>query len=271
MKGLKKFLKSSIVFLCSIIISISFSATTLAADSKTKSVQIPDPIVVTGQAGQTDKTTEPNKTNSNIKESKAVQSVSVPNGVGLTVTPDLNGIKVTVTNVGLDALDRVTVNVIATGASEQVYNYGSVPVGPKSHYFSAPMISCNMSYKVFASVIDGGSAATLYSTQATLSYTESQLSSMGWNKGTFSTYAQSVDYHFRAHASSVSASNIQQYLLSAANFKVRAVSGLSSTIRSYTQAPNFQYPTQGTKYVDSSTGEFIILNNSDKSIFTYGK
>lgn len=198
----------------------------------------------------------------------------IPNAIPITVTPRQNGtgVDVKVNNVGVDGLDSVTVTVKATGYSnsKSLTSYVPALVG-KNFAFDFPMIKCNTVYNVTIKVTDGGQSKTLYG-QGSLTYSETTLANANWNKGTFSSRAASMEYHFNKHGAEVSSNNIVSYLNKANSYRSEVISNINKGI-----ASRFYTITTGTgtipsrKYKNISDKRFIILSNSGYSIFSFGR
>ena len=183
---------------------------------------------------------------------------------------DGTGVNVIVSNLGVDGLDNVKIDVSATGYSTPKTKKGYIPalVG-KTFEFNIPMIKCNTKYNVLATVTDGGDVETIPAS-AEVYFSESNLANAHWNKGTKSSRAASLEYHFDKHGSEVGAKNIVYYLNYANYYRDEVLEDIKSfTMNKYTISPGTgSIPSK--KYTSRYTGEFIILANSDNSILSYG-
>lgn len=195
------------------------------------------------------------------------ENLRAPNGIPISVEPDENGVSVYVGNIGLDPLDHVTVSVHATGYSNgKVHDYGSVlPVIGASHYFSFPMIKCEMKYTVKVSVLDGGEGGEVISRDAKLVFEEDDLTE--WHKGKSKSLVKAVEKHFEKHGSEVNATNIPQYLRKAHEYKLEVQKA----------APDFKdyRVSDGTGEIPSKKYKSLIdkryiLVTYDWKIFSFG-
>ena len=111
---------------------------------------------------------------------------SLPNLVKLEPVGRLDGTGVDVlcTNFGVDGIDAVEVVVATTGYTNLRTQRSYVPafIG-KTFSFNIPMIKCNTTCKVSASAQDGSDIEILPAS-AHVVYTESNLASANWNRGT---------------------------------------------------------------------------------------
>lgn len=127
------------------------------------------------------------------------------------------------------------------------------------------MIKANTTYDVTVKIQDGGKSKTK-SGQAKLQYTESKLLGT-WHKGTFSSRAASLDYHFNKHKGEVpGTSNMIGYVNKARSYRSE-LSKSTSNIKITTGTGSI--PSK--KYKNLKDGRFIILTNSGREILSFGK
>lgn len=210
-------------------------------------------------------------TANNLEEGS--KSVRAPNGIPITVTArtDGTGVDVYVGNVGVDGLDSVKVTVTATGHSTPKSQTAYVPsVVGKKFAFSMPMLKSNTTYKATILVTDGSGVRTLTG-ESTINYNETTLSSAMWNKGTFSTRAGSLDYHFNKHGAEVGATNIVSYLNKATTYRAEIVRDIASNNTSKYTMTTGTGSIASTKYKNKNDLRFAILTNSNKEILSFGK
>lgn len=200
-------------------------------------------------------------------------NLRVPNFIPISVTArtDGTGVDVHVGNVGVDGLDSVTVTVSATGHSGSKSQTSYVPpIIGKTFSFNMPMIKCNTTYNATIRIVDGSGTVTKTG-KATLNYSDSTLQSAGWHKGTFSTRAASLEYHFGKHKGEIGATNLVFYLNMAANYRAEIVNDIASgTTGKYTITTGTgSIPSK--KYKHKTDKRFAILTNSGYEILSFGK
>ena len=200
-------------------------------------------------------------------ENYELQNERIPNGVPISIkaNSDGTGCKVYVGNVGIDRLDLVTVKVEATGYSKaKTQSSKVIPVAGKTFSFNFPMIKANTTYKATVTIRDGGKTKVKTGT-AKLEYSESRLNSI-WHKGTFSTRAKSLEYHFGKHGKETGSSNLVSYINKAIKYRsevMRSLTNIKVTIGTG------KIPSK--KYKNKKDGRFIILtDNSKKEILSFG-
>lgn len=195
-----------------------------------------------------------------------------PNGIPITVTAKLDGtgVSVHVGNIGVDALDNVTVTATATGYARAKTQSGSVPalIG-KTFDFYFPYIKCNTFYNITVGVVDGSGIVNRTGT-AKLIYSEDNLKNAHWHPGGKGSRAASLEYHFDKHGNEVRATNLIEYLNYANIYRDDVLYDLNRGDTSDYTITISTNPTPGKKYKSKSTGQFIILANSDKFILSYG-
>ncbi|TYA13512.1 hypothetical protein FRY98_12745 [Paenibacillus faecis] len=190
----------------------------------------------------------------------------VPNGIPITVTPSYNVLSVWVGNIGVDALDNVTVTGSATDYGRLPAKSGKVPaVVGKTFTWNIPMTKTTMNYYVTITVVDGSGTRVLNG-DAKLEYDDTKLASIGWHKGTFSTRAASLQYHFDKHKSEVSVNNIYDYLVKAGECRDDVANNPSN----YTKTVN-SGATPAHKYKNKYDGRFIILSDAGNEILSFGR
>lgn len=205
----------------------------------------------------------PEITNYSSSDDKA----RIPNAIPIKITANSNGTgcKVYVGNVGIDSLDLVTVTVKATGHKAKTQTAKVIPVAGKTFSFNLPMIKANTVYDVTVKIKDGNKTKTKIG-QAKLQYTESKLSGV-WHKGTYSTRAESLNYHFNKHKGEVSGtSNMVGYVNKAISYRSELAKSTSNVRISTGKG---KIPSK--KYKHLKDGRFIILTNSGREILSFGR
>ena len=196
----------------------------------------------------------------------------VPNAIPIDVIAkvDGTGVKVNVGNVGVDGLDNVKVTVTATGyANPKTQSAYVPPIIGKTFDFDFPYIRCNTIYNVTIDVVDGSGTKHLTGT-AKLTWSEDNLKNAHWNRGSSSTRAASLEYHFSKHGSEVGATNLVEYLNFANSYRDQVLYDLNRGNTSDYYITDSPTPTPGKKYKSKSSKQFIILANSNQDILTYG-
>ena len=192
-----------------------------------------------------------------------------PNLVTVTATPSKDGIVVHVSNLGVDSLDSVTVTARITGYQTTSLTASVPPIIGRDFTWNAPMIYCNMSYDITVDVVDG-SGTFVKTGHWEYNYTEEVLAAIGLGKGTFSTRAESVEYHFRTHRNDigVSVNNIVDYLGKAVDcYNDTLVNPGNYNIIQQTPRPGYE---AAHKYTHKTTGLFIIVADSSQDILSFG-
>lgn len=195
------------------------------------------------------------------------------NGVPISITAreDGTGVDVYVGNIGVDGLDRVEVKVRATGYSNSKTQVAYViPVVGKTFNFDFPMIKANTSYYVNVTIYDGNQVKTK-SGEANLVFSEQALSNANWNKGTFSTRAESLEYHFEKHGDEVNSANLVYYLNKANDYRSEVINDINSNNVSKYKITNGTGNIPSKKYKNNYDSRFIILSNNGYDILSFGK
>lgn len=196
-----------------------------------------------------------------------------PNGIPITVSAksDGTGVNVHVGNVGVDGLDSVTVTVKATGYTTPKTQTSYVPaVIGKNFSFSFPMIKSKTIYDATIKIIDGSGTITR-TAKSTLEFTESKLESAKWHKGTFSSRASSLDYHFNKHKSEVGSTNIVSYLNKATNYRTEIINDITNKNTDKYKITTGTGSIASKKYKNKSDLRFAILTNSGNQILSFGR
>ncbi|MDP4096303.1 hypothetical protein OIN60_05905 [Paenibacillus sp. P96] len=189
-----------------------------------------------------------------------------PNGIPITVSPSYTNLAVWVGNIGVDPLDNVTVSGTATDYGTLAAKSGSVPpaVG-KTFVWNVPMTRTQMVYNVNIRVVDGSGTRNLTG-NARLEYSEAQLATLGWHKGTFSTRGASLEYHFRKHKSEVSVTNLYNYLLAAGTCRDDVINNPSKYTKTVSSGS-----VPAHKYKNKTDQRFIIMTDSGNEILSFGR
>ncbi|SDM16004.1 hypothetical protein SAMN05428961_110111 [Paenibacillus sp. OK060] len=194
------------------------------------------------------------------------EALFVPNGIPITVSPSYSSLGVYVGNIGVDALDNVTVSGTVTDYGALAPKSGSVPaVVGKTFVWNVPMTKTTMIYDVKIRVIDGSGTRNLTG-NARLEYSEAQLASLNWHAGSFVDRRKSLEYHFNSHKSEVGTTNLYAYLLAAGTTRDDVLANpndYNETISSGATAAH--------KYKHKTNGKFIILADSGKGILSFGR
>ena len=195
------------------------------------------------------------------------------------IEPDAEGVSVTVSNVGGEALDNVIVSVIATGNSSYLglpstraveeKKSQRIPVGTKTFRFDLPMERCSMTYVVYIEVQEEGNTILMASGDASLDFKESSLSE--WHPGTFASCRASVDYHYSKHKSEIGADNLREYLRAASTQRAaiaKAVANLTAMTLYKITTPDGYIPS--TKFTLYGTSRYLTWTNAENRILSYG-
>ncbi|MBU5354061.1 hypothetical protein ACN9MH_21140 [Paenibacillus silvae] len=193
-------------------------------------------------------------------------AISLPNGIPITVSPSYTSLGVWVGNIGADSLDNVTVSGTATAYGTLAPKSGSVPpVVGKTFVWNVPMTKTQMVYNVTIRVVDGSGTRNLTG-NARLEYSEAQLATLGWHKGTFSTRGASLEYHFNKHKGEVLVNNLYNYLLAAGTLRDDIITNPSN----YTKTVN-SGSIPAHKYKHKTSGRFAIITDSGNEILSFGR
>lgn len=257
--------KGVFLFLLSLVLSISTFATEITQTSN-------DILQAIDEASLSKETYVPEASNDDTDTYAHV--------ISAYIQPDEDGITVSVTNIGNDALDSVRVRVIAKGKSSTIKAQNTqndkststvrIPIlQTKDFRISFPMTRTTMEYVVFVDVYEEGKYITLLSKNANLEFKESSLTE--WNPGTMSSCRETVDYHFYKHGDEIGAKNLPQYLRSASAYKTN----LEKAILNFTAMNLYKIttgtgPIPSTKYTLYGASRYLLWANSDHSILTYG-
>lgn len=232
--------------LLTLIMLFSVSTTVFAEDKTTNTI---DPYVPT--------VTFEHNQNSTLR---------VPNGIPITVSPSYTSLAVWVGNIGVDPLDNVTVSGTATDYGTLAAKSGSVPpIVGKTFVWNVPMTKTQMEYNVKIRVVDGSGTRNLTG-NARLEYSEAQLATLGWHKGTFSTRGASLEYHFSKHKTEVSVTNLYNYLLAAGECRDDVINNPSNYTNTVSSGP-----VSAHKYKNKKDQRYIILTDSGNEILSFGK
>ncbi|MGC5774070.1 hypothetical protein [Paenibacillus pabuli] len=189
-----------------------------------------------------------------------------PNGIPITVSPSYSSLGVFVGNIGVDPLDSVTVSGTATDYGNLAAKSGSVPhVIGKTFVWNVPMTKTTMIYDVKIRVVDGSGTRNLTG-NARLEYSEQQLASLNWHKGSFVDRRKSLEYHFKEHKSEVGTTNLHSYLLAAGTTRDDVLNNPDN----YNETESIG-ATKAHKYKHKTNGKFIILSDSGKGILSFGR
>lgn len=197
-----------------------------------------------------------------------INTFFLPNGIPMSITAnsDRTGCKVKVGNLGIDKLDKVIVSVKATGHSKVYKQEAKInPIVGKTFSFNIPMIKSSTTYNVEVKIIDGKKIKTKTG-KAKIEYTESSLNGK-WNRGSsYSSRAHSLEDHFKRHGKEVGSTNIVNYINKALKYR----SDVSKSLTNIKKTPGTG-SIPSTKYKNTVDGRYIILANSNKEIFSFGK
>jgi len=159
-------------------------------------------------------------------------------------------------------------SVPAFATNPLTYTYLPVVENTKSNESPMPRVPNGIPIEVIAKV-DGSGTKHLTGT-AKLTWSEDDLKNAHWHRGTSSTRAASLEYHFSKHGSEVGATNLVEYLNFANSYRDQVLYDLNRGNTSDYYINDSSTPTPGKKYKSKSSKQFIILANSDQFILTYG-
>ena len=213
-----------------------------------------------------------NYSNDIIVNKSGIQA-RVPNAIPITMIArkDGTGVDVKVGNVGVDALDKVTVTVTATGHAKSKTKTASVPsVVGKKFSFYMPMLKCKTTYSAVIRIVDG-SGNSVKKAKAVLTYSEDYLKKIKWNKGTFGTRGSSLDYHFAKHAQEVGSVSVVDYINKATNYRSQIINDLKNNkLYNYIiSVPRMSI--QSKKFKNKKDRRFAILSDSGQELLSFGK
>lgn len=191
--------------------------------------------------------------------------IMVPNAIPITVTPSYSTLSVWVGNIGVDALDNVTVTGTATDYGKLPAKSGKVPpIVGKTFVWNIPMTKTTMKYEVTITVVDGSGTRVLNG-EAKLEYDETKLAEIGWHRGSFVTRAASLQYHFNKHKTEVGVDNLYDYLVKAGEMRDDVAKNPSN----YKKTVN-EGATKAHKYTLKNSNRYIILSDVGNEIISFG-
>lgn len=201
------------------------------------------------------------------------QNISLPNGVYVTINPDEYGLTVKVTNIGLDSVDRVDVEINSTrmysqsGTNSHVVTFTRVGIGSTSKTISIPMVRTKMDYNGVVTIWEAGK--TVYkSTSSSLELSDEQLSSDWLIGGGFSTLRDSIDHHFEKHYNDryVKVKTMPEYLRMASLARYEMKDITSDTVNYTVTNPSFN----SRKITSKITKRYILIDTSSKKLYSFG-
>lgn len=192
--------------------------------------------------------------------------------VPFSISPrnDGTGVDVKVANQNPQSSKEITVTITASGhKNSQSITQTLSQKEEKEFTFDLPLTKCNTTYKATISFIENNRKKTFFGT-ATLKFTEKNLQVAKWEKGTFTTRGASLEYHFIKHGEEVDATNLVTYLNLAIDYRNQVMNDMKKkTTRNYKITTGLgNIPSHKYKY--QKDGRFIILSDSDYSIFSFG-
>ena len=123
------------------------------------------------------------------------------------------------------------------------------------------MKKCHETIKVYTTAIDGGDDVGTSTTTGSRDMPPQLLDL--WHQGSFSSVQDSLNYHFKKHASGIDTSNIVSYVNSAQGFRGNLTGATTSIVTG--SIPNVTTYKKNGKYIDIQGSK-----NIDK-IISYGK
>ena len=102
----------------------------------------------------------------------------------------------------------------------------------------------------------------------------SSLSSL-WNKGTFKSVYDSINYHYSKHHNEVGTNDIVSYATKAQNYRNSVVSDIKNLSNNKLKSKYTITISNGSvpakKYKHKTNKQYIIISNSGYKILSYGK
>lgn len=198
-------------------------------------------------------------------ESMTLSEESTPYGshiLSSKIRTHKDGIRITVTNIGTDTVDSVSVAVKTnTGAAPVQSPSYKIPAGAtKTFSYEMPMTLCVSEYKVELNFREGSTFKTKKHT-AISEVKESSLAAYGWNKGTYSSRQKSVNYHFKEHAHEVSTYNIQDYIDAGRSYRLEVLRDVDKGNYSKYKTTPGKGPIPSTKFKNIKDGRYMLLTN----------
>lgn len=206
-----------------------------------------------------------------VKNYDSPKKISI-NWVPFSIFPrkDGTGVDVRVTNQNPQISKKITVTITASGyKNSQSITQTLLQEEEKEFTFDLPLTKCNTIYKATISFIENNRKKTFFG-QATLKFTEKNLQVAKWQQGSFTTRGASLEYHFIKHGKEVGATNLVTYLNLAIDYRNQVMNDIKKkTTRNYKITTGLgNIPSHKYKY--QKDGRFIILSDSDYSIFSFG-
>lgn len=198
----------------------------------------------------------------------------IPNILNTTWVATSTQIIIYVKNLGVDTVDSFYGTVqVKNGSKKSFSAYNLRAFTTRTIKVNLNMTTCSESITISYYAVDGGKEFGKAKSTGSRKLPTS-LTSL-WNKGTFKTVADSINYHFNKHHYEVGAYDIQTYTQKASDYRSSVVSdikNLSSTKlkKKYTiTVSGGSIPAK--KYKNKSNKQFIIITNSGYKILSYGK
>lgn len=193
--------------------------------------------------------------------------------ISSTIKTNKNGVKVSITNIGTDAVDSVSVVVEPnTGASpEQTPSFKLAKGATKTISFDMPMTLCASIYDVKITFREGMTYKTEEYT-AFSEVTEKSLAAYKWNKGGKPTLQDAVDYHFKKHSHELPVYNIPDYLNEAKLYRLEILRDIDNDDMSNYRTSAGEGFIPSTKFKNLKDARFMILTNaSSHEILSFGR
>ncbi len=176
------------------------------------------------------------------------------NWVKFPTTSNEKEVIIKIENTGTSSLDNVKINVqcaeTGLGTTKTLSN---VKVGTTTVNIGLEMLVASETIKVKFTATEKGTTKT---TDTTITRKISATHLNKWNKGSFSSSAASLNYHFKKHGSGVGATNIVQYHNKADAFR-QNLSGASVSNVSGSVSGVKRYKKLG-KYIDLDPNKLIV-------------
>lgn len=140
----------------------------------------------------------------------------LPNWLIIDFDATAKSINVKFTNIALDSIDSVSAIVTVGNVSKSILPF-KAGIGTIEKTVNIDMKKCHETIKVYTTAVDGGDDIGTSTTTGSRDI-PSRLLDL-WHQGSFPRVQDSLNYHFKEHASDIGISNIVSYVNSAQGFR----------------------------------------------------
>ncbi len=204
-----------------------------------------------------------------------IKSIGIPNILTVDWKASSTQIFIYVENIGIDSVDSFTGTVKVTNGSSKSFAAYKLKAGKtRTITVNLNMVKCYEDINVSYIGKDGKNeiaSNTSHGHREIPSYLKNV-----WNRGTFSSVDDSINYHFRTHHNdtSVNAADIQTFAQKAYSYKNKVVR--DKIMLTQAQLLRIYYISKGTgripshKYKNKTNYQFVLLSDSGNYILSYG-